>query len=161
MSKKNKSAHDAPSAHDAHDDHRPDVGLYVKVFGALMVLTMVTVGISTLRLPRPEAIALGLAVAAVKAGLVGAIFMHLWGEAKMIHKFLYVTVACGAIMVIPMIDFVLLAPKYEHPVAVAAQHPDEEGGHVETVTTTIKLIPPAENAKPAATATPSKKAKGK
>lgn len=157
MSKKNKSAHDAPAA---HDDHRPNVGLYVKVFGALMVLTLVTVGISTLRLPRPEAIALGLLVALIKASLVAAIFMHLWGEAKLIHKFLYVTVACGCIMIIPIIDFALVAPRYEHPVAVAAQHPDEEGGHVETVTTTIEL-PPAKTVKPSSSVKQSKKAKGK
>ena len=57
---------------DSHDAHRPNVGLYVKVFGALMVLTLVTVVISKFHLPRPQAIGLGLFVAAIKATLVGA-----------------------------------------------------------------------------------------
>jgi len=110
----------------SHDEHRPNVALYLKVFGALMVLTFVTVAISKVHLPRPQAIALGVFVALVKASLVGAIFMHLWGEAKLIHKMLWVTVACGAILVVNIIDFSLLAGKVTSPMAVADQHP---GGH--------------------------------
>ena len=110
------------------DKHRPNVKLYIGVFAALMVLTCVTVVISKFHLPRPQAIALGLFVASVKAALVGALFMHLWGENKLIHKFLYVTIACAAILVLPMIDFVLLSPRQQHRVAVADQHPDEDAG---------------------------------
>lgn len=106
-----------------HDEHRPNVGLYIKVFGALMVLTLITVAISKVHLPRPQAIGLGLFVASIKAALVGALFMHLWGENKLIHKTLYITVACGAILVIPMIDFVLVAHRLTSPMAVADQHP--------------------------------------
>jgi caa(3)-type oxidase subunit IV len=119
---KNKKA----AAHDsAHDDHRPDVKQYMLVFGALLALTCVTVVISKFHLPRPQAIALGLLVALVKGGLVAAVFMHLWGEKKLIHKILYVVFACAAIMVIPLIDGALIIPKITSRMAVADQHPDE------------------------------------
>jgi cytochrome c oxidase subunit 4 len=109
-----------------HDEHRPNVGLYVKVFGALMVLTLITVAISKIHLPRAQAISLGLFVALVKASLVGALFMHLWGENKLIHKALWITVACGAVLVLPLIDFAIAVNKPTSPADVAAQHP---GGH--------------------------------
>lgn len=119
-----KKKNDAPAA---HDDHRPDVGLYMKVFGALMVLTLVTVAISKLHLPRPQAIALGLAVACVKAALVGAIFMHLWGEKKLIHRFLFVTGGFALLFIITMTDGALLVKKITQRMSVADQHPAEEG----------------------------------
>ncbi|MEQ1919472.1 MAG: cytochrome C oxidase subunit IV family protein [Elusimicrobiota bacterium] len=124
-----------------HDEHRPDVGMYVKVFGALMVLTLVTVAISRVHLPRPQAIALGLFVALIKASLVGALFMHLWGENKLIHKTLWITVACAAILVLPLIDFMVVSRRITSPADVATQHPGE--GHAESVTETLKLEAPA------------------
>ncbi|MBI4060010.1 MAG: cytochrome C oxidase subunit IV family protein [Elusimicrobia bacterium] len=108
------------------DEHRPDVGLYVKVFGALMILTIITVAISKLHLPRPQAIALGLFVALIKAGLVGALFMHLWGESKLIHRALWITVGGAAILILPLIDCVLVANKITSPPDVASQHPSGE-----------------------------------
>ena len=113
------------------DEHRPNVKLYMLVFGALLVLTLVTVAISKIHLPRPQAIALGLFVALVKASLVGALFMHLWGENKLIHKFLFVTLACAAILVLPLIDGVLLVKNLTAPIAVAGQHPAEHSGQTE------------------------------
>ena len=145
---KNKNA----SAH--HDDHRPNVKLYVGVFAALMACTLLTVVVSKLHLPRPQAIALGLAIALVKAGLVGAIFMHLWGEKKLIHKFLYVTAFFAAIMVIPMIDFILLSPRMLAHNDVAAQHPDEGGERA------AAEAPPA-TPLPAPASSPKKAAKAK
>ena len=128
-----------------HDEHRPDVGLYVKVFGALMVLTMITVIISKFHLPRPQAIGLGLFVAVIKASLVGALFMHLWGENKLIHRALMITVAAAAILILPLIDCVIISNRITSPVDVASQHPNEggEGARKETVTETIKLEAPA------------------
>ena len=78
MSKKEKA-----SAHG--DEHRPNVKVYIGVFAALMICTLLTVVVSKFHLPRPQAIALGLAIALFKASLVGALFMHLWGEGKLIH----------------------------------------------------------------------------
>jgi caa(3)-type oxidase subunit IV len=115
----------ATTATAAHDDHRPNVKLYMAVFGALLFFTCVTVAISKLHLPRPQAITLGLLVAAIKAGLVAAIFMHLWGEKKLIYAILAVTVCFGAMMWVPIAEGYMIRPKLLRPVAVADQHPDE------------------------------------
>lgn len=109
-----------------HDQHRPNVALYVKVFAALMVLTLVTVAISKIHLPPAQAVALGLFVALIKASLVGALFMHLWGENKLIHKALWITVGFAVVLILPILDFVLISGRSTSPAAVADQHP---GGH--------------------------------
>ena len=54
------------------------------VFGALLVLTLVTVGVSYLELPEVETVVLALAIATVKASLVALFFMHLKGEKPMV-----------------------------------------------------------------------------
>ena len=115
--------------HDAHahDDHRPDVGLYLKVFGALMLLTVVTVAISRMHFSRPVAIGLGLAVAFAKASLVCAVFMHLWGENTLIHKLLIVTIAGALGFLIPLADGAWSVTRMTGRVPVAGQHPDK--GH--------------------------------
>lgn len=128
-----------------HDEHRPNVKLYISVFLALMFLTGLTVLVSRFHLPRPQAIALGLMIAALKASLVATIFMHLWGESKLIHKMLYVTGFFGFLMIISIIDFTLLSasPKMLHHEAVADQHPDEGGSHEESVTIRETMPVPA------------------
>jgi caa(3)-type oxidase subunit IV len=153
---KHKEAH----AHDVvHADHeRPNIKLYIGIFAALMVLTGLTVLVSKFHLPRPQAIALGLLIACTKASLVGAVFMHLWGEKKMIHRFLYTAGFFGLLMLIPITDFVLTRHLSLDHANVAAQHPDE-GDKVETAKpdTSINL----ENTVPAAAPAPKAKAKKK
>lgn len=63
----------ASSAHTAHG--HPSVGLYLAVFGALMVLTAITVAVAFLNLgPLNNVVALG--IAGVKTTLVVLFFMH-------------------------------------------------------------------------------------
>ena len=69
------------------------VKVYVVVFVALAVLTVVTVAISYLHLPTPWAISLAMVVATVKAGLVACYFMHLLSEQKVI---LWLLLLCAA-----------------------------------------------------------------
>jgi cytochrome c oxidase subunit 4 len=155
---KHKDAH--AHAHDVvhADEHRPNVGLYLGIFAALMVLTGLTVFVSKFHLPRPQAIALGLLIACTKASLVGAVFMHLYGEKKLIHKFLYTAGFFGLMMLIPMIDFVLTRPKTLEHADVAAQHPDEGAAASATEAKPSEEAPaPA----PAPAAKPAKKAKAK
>ena len=57
---------------------------YIAVFAALLALTLVTVGMSYLRLPSGPTIALGLAIASAKAALVVLFFMHLKSEKPMV-----------------------------------------------------------------------------
>ena len=68
------------------------VRIYVLVFVSLMVLTVITVGISYLHLPKPMAIAFALFVAMVKGSLVACFFMHLISERKLIFAVLLLTV---------------------------------------------------------------------
>lgn len=87
--------------------HRPNVRLYLMVFGVLMVLTVVTVLVSYWHLPPVLAITLGLAIATVKVGLVAAFFMHLKGERVLIYGLLGVTLFFMAILfILPITDSV-------------------------------------------------------
>lgn len=111
------------NALDRSGDHRPNVRLYLGIFAALLVLTGVTVLISKFHLPRPQAIALGLLVAALKASLVAAVFMHLWGENRFVHRMLYVTLFFAALLVLPLIDGRALLARLTSRMPVAEQHP--------------------------------------
>jgi cytochrome c oxidase subunit 4 len=83
----------------AHDDHdspeaiRRQTKLYVMVFAALMVLTVVTVAVSYLHLPVHLAILVALLIAGIKGSMVAAYFMHLISEKKAIYAILILTVA--------------------------------------------------------------------
>ena len=79
---------------DAHasDDISKHVKTYFMVFGALMVLTIITVGVSYLHLPVHQAIIVALFIATIKGSLVALFFMHLNHERKMIYWVLALTV---------------------------------------------------------------------
>ncbi len=72
---------------------RKHVRVYVMVFSALAVLTIVTVAISYLQLPTAYAIGIAMVVATVKASLVALYFMHLISEEKVIIWLLLLCVA--------------------------------------------------------------------
>ena len=80
----------------ADDHHAVDIDKHVKVyigvFVALMVLTIVTVAIARYHFPVAIAVSLALLVATVKGGLVACYFMHLISEKKLIHAILALTV---------------------------------------------------------------------
>lgn len=79
--------------------------LYWMVGGALFLLTIATVAVSKYHFPAPWGLIIGLAIAALKAGLVASIFMHLKWESKYIYYFLGLTVVAAAVLLIlPMTD---------------------------------------------------------
>jgi cytochrome c oxidase subunit 4 len=82
---------DAPGDHAADIDRH--VRVYITVFVALMVLTIVTVAISRIHLPVPMAVGLALIVATIKGSLVACYFMHLISEKKLIIAVLVLTIA--------------------------------------------------------------------
>ena len=92
---------------DNHDtasmqDH---IRVYLMVFGALGVLTVVTVLASYLNLSTSEGIFLALIIASVKASLVLGYFMHLITERKMIIWILLMTIFFFFIMIfLPLIS---------------------------------------------------------
>ena len=77
------------------------VTIYVRVFVALAVLTVVTVAISYLHLPVLPAIVAALLIASFKASLVAGYFMHLISERQVIYALLAMTgifLVCMAIL---------------------------------------------------------------
>ena len=84
-------------AADMTSDHAVDIDkhvrIYITVFAALMVLTVVTVAVSRFHLPVPIAVTVALLVAIVKGSLVACYFMHLISEKKVIYAVLALTAA--------------------------------------------------------------------
>ena len=78
------------SDHAAADIDR-HVRIYITVFVALMVLTVITVAIARLHLPVHTAVAIALLVATIKGSLVACYFMHLISEKKLIYAVLVLT----------------------------------------------------------------------
>src|SRR5262245_30261907 len=78
---------------DAHATHdiQSHVKVYYMVFAALLVLTVITVGVSYLHLATREAILVCLVIASIKASLVALFFMHLSNERKLIYYTLLLT----------------------------------------------------------------------
>jgi cytochrome c oxidase subunit 4 len=78
---------------DAHsvDDIKKSVKTYFMIFGALMVLTIITVGVSYVHLPVAAAVTVALVVATIKGSLVALYFMHLLHERKVIYWVLTLT----------------------------------------------------------------------
>lgn len=74
--------------------------VYTGVYIALLVLTVVTVGVSLLHVTRYAAVAIALAVASGKAALIGWYFMHLKSEKPLVWVTLLVGIAAVIILVI-------------------------------------------------------------
>ena len=70
---------------------KEEVKRYIVVFVALGCLTIVTVGLSYLKVSMTIAIILALIVATIKASLVACYFMHLISEKKVIYMVLCFT----------------------------------------------------------------------
>ncbi|MBT3180172.1 MAG: cytochrome C oxidase subunit IV family protein [Candidatus Marinimicrobia bacterium] len=83
------------------------IRVYLTVFGALAVLTLLTVGVSYLNVSSTEAIFLALTIATIKASLVAGYFMHLITEKQTIVWLLILTFFFFLVcMFLPMIyDF--------------------------------------------------------
>src|SRR5687767_9949034 len=89
-------------------DHAADIDkhvrVYITVFVALMVLTVITVAISYLDLSVPMAVTIAMFVAVVKGSLVAGYFMHLVSEKKLIYAVMLLTVAFFIVlMALPVI----------------------------------------------------------
>jgi cytochrome c oxidase subunit 4 len=95
-------------ATDMTGDHAVDIDkhvrVYITVFVALMILTVITVAISRLHLSVPIAVTVALLVATVKGSLVACYFMHLISEKKLIYAVLALTIVFFIVlMALPVI----------------------------------------------------------
>lgn len=78
--------------HGGHDVSR-DIQFYWIIGGALLVATVITVGLAYVDFGSHRAnIIVAMIVATIKAGLVAAIFMHLLSEKWTIYRVLLITV---------------------------------------------------------------------
>ena len=67
---------------DHSGPHISPLSLYLKVYGALLVLTVVTIGVSYLGLPATASIIVAMFVATIKSFFVCYWFMHLSHDTK-------------------------------------------------------------------------------
>jgi cytochrome c oxidase subunit IV len=85
-------------------DHAADIDrhvrVYITVFVALMVLTIITVAVSRVHLPVPMAVTVALIVATIKGSLVACYFMHLISEKKLILAVLVLTAVFFAVLLV-------------------------------------------------------------
>lgn len=93
-------------AADMTSDHAVDIDrhvrVYITVFVALMVLTIITVAVSYLDLSMAVAVPVALFIAIVKGSLVAGYFMHLISEKKLIYAVLVLTVVFfAALLALP------------------------------------------------------------
>lgn len=85
-----KAGHDA-GHHDAHDI-KSHLHVYWAVFAALLVGTLLTVGMYYVHFDSMAlTVAIALFIASIKAFLVAGFFMHLMSEKKAIYSMLAVT----------------------------------------------------------------------
>ena len=95
---------------DTHDAAaiRKQTRIYVAVFAALAVLTLVTVGVAEIDYLNQHAglaITVALLIATIKGSLVAAYFMHLISERKAIYAILLLTLFFfGVLMVSPALE---------------------------------------------------------
>ena len=97
-------------AADMTGDHAVDIDrhvrIYITVFVALMVLTIITVAVSRFHLPLPIAVTVALLVATIKGSLVACYFMHLISEKKLIYAVLALTaVFFTALLALPIFTY--------------------------------------------------------
>ena len=87
------------------DEIAVEVRRYMAVFGALLLLTLATVGVSYLHLASTAAIVVAIAIALLKGSLVAMFFMHLRSERAMV----YWPLGLSAVLFLALITFVLWA----------------------------------------------------
>ena len=85
-------------------DFKKEVRIYVMIFAALAVLTILTVAVSYLKISLALAITIALCIATFKASLVAAYFMHLISEKALV----YVILTFTAVFLIGMIFWIIL-----------------------------------------------------
>jgi cytochrome c oxidase subunit IV len=114
---------------------RKSVRTYMMIGAALLVFTGITVAANLLHLPVPAAITLALIIAAIKASMVAAVFMHLNHEKQWIYGSLVLTVAFFIVLMsVPLFTTMdtfgkhLTGPAAGHG-ATAGAPADEHAGH--------------------------------
>ncbi len=111
------SDHTAASATDAHTH----AGRYLVVWAALMALTGLTWGLSTIHIHGFAGVAVALAIATAKGTLVALFFMHLWDQPGPNRLVLVTSLVFVALLVtLPLLDNATRFPLANPPDAETA-----------------------------------------
>ena len=102
MSSSHGTAATAAPPHDAHEV-AAEVRTYLTIFGALAVLTLLTVGVAYMNLPHAAGVVVALVIAALKVFLIATFFMHLRSEGSLIKS----TIAVCVLLLLVLMVFVL------------------------------------------------------
>ena len=86
-----------PATHSHHL-----VKVYLAVFGALAVLTALTVGVAYMHLARPLAIGIAALIAAIKVSLIALFFMHLKFERGLIYAIVFTALVLVGILALAL-----------------------------------------------------------
>lgn len=116
-------AHDEKNDSHGHDDaiaHTMSVRSLVSVWGALMVFTVLTVWASQQGLGSQASFTIAMVIATIKAGLVMAIFMHLWWD-KRLNLFVFL----GAFLFVLLFIGMALTDKSEYKPDIDRKAADE------------------------------------
>ena len=112
--------------------HAVNVRGYLLVFGALLTLTVVTVGVASLNLSEETTVLVAVSIATIKASLVAMFFMHLKGEKPMVFWPLGLT----AFLFVALFAFVLwterdhlFGTKFGDAFGSAPKAAPAQGGH--------------------------------
>lgn len=81
---------------------------YITIFGWLLVLTVVEIGLTYLPLARNVMVSLLVGSAVVKALLVALYFMHLRSEVRLIISILIVSMLLGAVFVLGLFPDIVI-----------------------------------------------------
>ncbi len=85
------------------EDVKKHVRVYIGVFIALAILTVVTVAVSLLDIPFYPALIVALLIASIKGSLVAAYFMHLISEKQVV---MWVLIMAGVFLIAMFILFI-------------------------------------------------------
>jgi cytochrome c oxidase subunit IV len=103
---------------DALHPHITPMKYYWGVLGALLFLTVLTVGVSELGLPMPYSIIVAMIVAVIKATLVVSVFMHLIWDKRLNTVVFLVGVAWMMIFfsltMVDMLSRSMVVPEHGH-----------------------------------------------
>ncbi len=83
--------------------HPASIKPYLLVFGALALLTSLTVGLSYMGLPHKTAILVAAAIALTKCSLIAAFFMHLRFENRKIYVILLAALFLVGLLILTLI----------------------------------------------------------
>jgi cytochrome c oxidase subunit 4 len=96
-------------------------GRYLLVWAALMAMTALTWGLSTIHIPGAAGVAVALAIATAKGALVALFFMHLWDHPGPNRLVLITSLVFVALLVLlPLLDNATRFPLANPPDAETA-----------------------------------------